>query len=299
MHWMIPSAHGMRKLLGGKRMRRLRRQPAGSEVGLMAHMRAAVWGPAEFVGLPPWRLVGEGLFIGALGAGAIVGAGGLGMWAGPPTLRSGEAGLAVACVLALYLFAIRAGRALVGVVALLGVCVALLTPQAAAGFVLAYRGQEQQVVVTSVESVDQAVGGRARYLCSVEGGARADLARLPRVDPAGRRSRRRVRPAGAGGDTRGPGSARREEAAGEARRTGLRPGRRMHRRCRALLPPQCADVRRRAGPRRSHAARQRCVMTATASHAARRPVTVCRRGRWRRACTAPRGRGRRPRGRAQ
>lgn len=151
-------------------MRRLRRQPAGPEVGLMAHMRAAVWGPAEFVGLPPWRLVGEGLFIGALGAGAIVGAGGLGMWAGPPTLRSGEAGLAVACVLALYLFAIRAGRALVGVVALLGVCVALLTPQAAAGFVLAYRGQEQQVVVTSVESVDQAVGGRARYLCSVEGG---------------------------------------------------------------------------------------------------------------------------------
>lgn len=149
-------------------MRRPRRQPALVEAGLMAHMRAAVWGPAEFVGMPPRLLIGEGLFVGLLGTGAIIGVGALGIWAAPPVLRSGEAGIAVACVVALYLCAIRAGRALVGIVALLGVCLALLTPQAASGLALAYRGQEQQVVVTSVESAGEGAAGRSRYLCSVE-----------------------------------------------------------------------------------------------------------------------------------
>ncbi|MEV0523971.1 hypothetical protein AB0I66_11145 [Streptomyces sp. NPDC050439] len=132
-------------------------------------MRAFVWGPAEFVGLPPRRLTAQGLIVGFLGAGAIIGAGALGMWAGPPALSSGEAGIAVTCVLASYLFAIRAGRALVGVVALLGICLALLTPQTAAGLILAHRDQEQQALVTVVEGTDASAAGRERYLCSVQG----------------------------------------------------------------------------------------------------------------------------------
>lgn len=150
-------------------MRRLRRPPAGREAGLPDHMRAFVWGPAEFVGLPPRWLTAQGFVVGFLGAGAIIGAGALGMWAGPAALSSGEAGLAVTCVLAFYLFAIRAGRALVGIVALLGVCLALLTPQAAAGLVLAHRGLEQQAVVTGVEGTDTSATGPDRYLCSVQG----------------------------------------------------------------------------------------------------------------------------------
>ncbi|MET7575057.1 hypothetical protein ABZT04_42335 [Streptomyces sp. NPDC005492] len=60
-----------------------------------------------------------------------------------------------------------AGRALVGVAALLGACLALQAPQAAAGMVLAERRQVQSVVVTSVEDGRTTDGGRVLYLCSV------------------------------------------------------------------------------------------------------------------------------------
>ncbi|MFE7173262.1 hypothetical protein [Streptomyces sp. NPDC057616] len=133
----------------------------------MAHLRASVWGPAEFVGRPPWWLVVEGLLAGVLGSGAIVGATLYGAWTGRPSLADGEAGLVCAGALAVYLTLVGAGRALVGVAALLGTCLALQTPQAAAGIVLAERGQVQSVVVTSVEDGRGAGGGRARYLCSV------------------------------------------------------------------------------------------------------------------------------------
>ncbi|MEV0529882.1 hypothetical protein AB0I66_41355 [Streptomyces sp. NPDC050439] len=132
-------------------------------------MRAFVWGPAEFVGLPPKWLTAQGLVVGSVGAGAVIGTGALGMWVGPPALSSGEAGIAVTCLLACYLFAIRAGRALVGIVALFGVCLALLTPQVAAGLVLGHRGQERQAVVTGVEGTGTPAAGRDRYLCSVQG----------------------------------------------------------------------------------------------------------------------------------
>lgn len=39
------------------------------EPRLMGQSRAVVWGPADFVGLPPWWLTGEGLLAGVLGAG--------------------------------------------------------------------------------------------------------------------------------------------------------------------------------------------------------------------------------------
>ncbi|MFG2794713.1 hypothetical protein [Streptomyces sp. NPDC048419] len=133
----------------------------------MAHLRVMVWGPAEFVGLPPWWLVGEGILVGILGAGAIVATTLFGAWTGRPSLADGEAGLVCVGALALYLAFVGAERALVGIAALLGVCLALRVPQTAAGVVLAERGQVQSVVVTSVENGRATAGGHARYLCSV------------------------------------------------------------------------------------------------------------------------------------
>lgn len=93
----------------------------------MGHLRATVWGPAEFVGLPPWWLVAEGLLVGLLGAGAIIGTTLYGAWTGRPALADGESGLVCAAAVALYVSLMGAGRALVGIVALLGVCLALHT----------------------------------------------------------------------------------------------------------------------------------------------------------------------------
>lgn len=133
----------------------------------MAHLRSTVWGPAEFVGAPPWWLVRKGLLVGLLGAGTIVCATLFGAWTGTPSLADGEAGLVCAAVLTLYLIAVRAGRAPAGIVAVLGVFLALQAPQAAAGVVLAERGQVRSAVVTSV-GTGPGTGGRGeRYLCSV------------------------------------------------------------------------------------------------------------------------------------
>jgi hypothetical protein len=126
-----------------------------------------VWGPAEFVGLPPRLLVRDGLLAGFLGAAAIVGTTLVGAWYGLPALANGEAGLVCAAALCLYLGLVRAGRALIGLVAVLGVCLALQAPQAAAGVVLAERGRVESVVVTSVEGGPGAVSSRSRYFCSV------------------------------------------------------------------------------------------------------------------------------------
>lgn len=148
-------------------MRRSHRPLPTPEAHLMAHLRSTVWGPAEFVGLPPWWLVVEGLVAGGVGAMAIVATAVAGAWYGVPGLADGEGGLLCAAALALYLCVVRAGRALVGIVAVLGVCLALQTPPAAAGLVLAERGRVESVVVTSVEGGPGAVSGRGRYLCSV------------------------------------------------------------------------------------------------------------------------------------
>ncbi|WP_316744464.1 hypothetical protein [Streptomyces sp. MK7] len=148
-------------------MRRRRRPSTHAEPHLMAHLRTMVWGPAEFVGLPPGWLLGEGILAGSLGAAAIVGTAVLGAWTGRPSLADGEAGLVCAVALALYVALVGAGRALIGVTALLGVCLALQAPQAAAGVVLAERGRVQSVVVTSVEGGRGPDREHGRYLCSV------------------------------------------------------------------------------------------------------------------------------------
>ncbi|WP_338894637.1 hypothetical protein WBG99_02140 [Streptomyces sp. TG1A-60] len=148
-------------------MPRLCRRPPVAEAGLMSHLRTAVWGPAEFVGLPPRWLLAEGLSAGILTVGTIIGAGAVGAWTGRTAFASGEAGLVVAAALGVYLLVTGAGRALVGIVAVLGVCLALLAPQAAAGLVLEQRGRVLSVVVTSVEGGPGAGAQEGRYLCSV------------------------------------------------------------------------------------------------------------------------------------
>ncbi|MGW1044115.1 hypothetical protein [Streptomyces sp. NPDC002547] len=144
-----------------------RRASPSADSHLMTHLRDTVWGPAEFVGLPPWWLVTEGVLAGVLTAGAVVGTTLYGAWTGRSSLADGEGGLACAAALALYLVCVGAGRALVGIVVLLGACLALSTPQAAVGMVLAERGHVQSVTVTSVEDGWATDGERRRYLCSV------------------------------------------------------------------------------------------------------------------------------------
>ncbi|WP_328436334.1 hypothetical protein OHA71_01430 [Streptomyces sp. NBC_00444] len=148
-------------------MRRRRPPRPMQERHLMAHLRSTVWGPAEFVGLPPWWLAAEALLAGCMGAGVIIGVAVAGAWYGIPGLADGEGGLVCAAALALYLCVVRAGRALIAIVALLGACLALQAPQAAVGLVLAERGRVESAVVTSVEGRPGAVSSRGRYLCSV------------------------------------------------------------------------------------------------------------------------------------
>ncbi|MER7895730.1 hypothetical protein ABTX62_06275 [Streptomyces sp. NPDC096046] len=148
-------------------MRWWRRSPGEVEPQLMAHVRATVWGPAEFVGFPPWWLVAEGVFVALSAVLGIVGTSVLGAWTGRPELTDGAVGLVCALALAVHLIVVRAGRALVGVVVVLAVSLAAQAPQAAAGVVLAEQGRVQSVVVTSVRDAGVERGGRGRYLCSV------------------------------------------------------------------------------------------------------------------------------------
>ncbi len=148
-------------------MRRERHSATGAEPHLMVRLRSTVWGPAEFVGPPPLRLTVRGILAGCSAAVAIIGSAVAGAWYGIPGLAAGEGGLVCAAVLVLYLCGVRAGRALIGAVAVLAVGLALQTPQAAAGFVLAERGRAEPVEVTSVESASVDAPGGRRYLCSV------------------------------------------------------------------------------------------------------------------------------------
>ncbi|MFG2523521.1 hypothetical protein [Streptomyces sp. NPDC048527] len=151
-------------------MRHRRPHVAGRTAGdgLAAHLRASLWGPAEFVGLPPRRLLAKGLLVGALGTSAVTGGVLLGMWAGPAALASGEAGLGATGAVAVYLTALRAGRILVALVVVIGVCLALFAPTVAGDVVLARRGKVQPVVVTSVDRDSRArPGGSRTWLCTV------------------------------------------------------------------------------------------------------------------------------------
>lgn len=149
-------------------MSRLHRGPSVDGSHMASHVRAMVWGPAEFTGLPPRMLIVEGLCAGVLGTGLITGAGFFGAWTGKSAFAAGDVGLMCALGLVLYLLLVRAGRAMVGIVAVLAVGLALHTPQIAAGLVLTARGQERSVVVTSVQANEGVPGARGRYFCLVE-----------------------------------------------------------------------------------------------------------------------------------
>ncbi|MFJ8953135.1 hypothetical protein ACIRO1_23755 [Streptomyces sp. NPDC102381] len=85
------------------------------------------------------------------------------MWGGPRELITGEAGLAVVAGLAVYLVVLRAGRVLIGVVAVLGTCLAFMAPGIAAGVALEKRGLVEPARVSSVQTAMRP--GRA--ICSV------------------------------------------------------------------------------------------------------------------------------------
>ena len=133
-----------------------------AEPGLAGHLRSVLWGPAEFIGIPG-RLLAEGLSAGGATAAVIVGSAFAGMWGGPWGLVTGELGLTVAAALVLYLVVLRAGRVLIGVVAVLGACLAFMAPEVAAGVALQQRGLVEPAQVASV----QAAAEHGRPVCSV------------------------------------------------------------------------------------------------------------------------------------
>ncbi|MFE0130997.1 hypothetical protein ACFWY6_05350 [Streptomyces sp. NPDC059037] len=130
--------------------------------GLAEHLRSVLWGPAEFIGIPG-RLLAEGLAVGGATAVVIVGSAFAVMWGGPRGLVTGELGLTVVAALVLYLMVLRAGRVLIGLVAVLGACLAFMAPDVAIGVVLQQRGRVEPARVASV----QAEAEHGRSVCSV------------------------------------------------------------------------------------------------------------------------------------
>ena len=189
----------------------------------MAYLRATVWGPAEFVGLPPGGWSGRGFWPAASASRAIVGTARLRCLDRGAPLADGEAGLV--CARGARRVSVRraggtgAGRHR----RRCSVCASRCRPRRPpAGVVLAERGRVQSVVVTSVEDGRAVRGGRGRYLCSVADSDGVPLkVRIWRGcgagHPARGRARRRVRPAGTGASAR---CRRRGSGGGAAARPG-------------------------------------------------------------------------------
>lgn len=111
--------------------------------------RAMMWGPANFAGFPPRGLVIEGLLIGLLATGAVVGANVAGSFS--DHVATGRISAAVVlAIVAIYLLRTNAGRVLVVLVLALGAALTWSTPRDTANAVLAERGQMRTVVVTDV-----------------------------------------------------------------------------------------------------------------------------------------------------
>ncbi|MFD4721793.1 hypothetical protein ACFWOY_21075 [Streptomyces sp. NPDC058423] len=127
---------------------------------------AALWGSADYLGRPPNSLVAQGMTVGVVGSAAIAGPGVAGTLLGSRVLQTGEAGMVVALGLVIFLLCLRAGRALVGPIAVLGVCWAVAAPKATNEVLLHWGGEVSSVVVTSVV---QGKGEAAeRHYCSVQ-----------------------------------------------------------------------------------------------------------------------------------
>ncbi|MGW6563946.1 hypothetical protein [Streptomyces sp. NPDC054975] len=115
----------------------------------MSYDGAFLWGPANFSGRPPTRLVVEGIVVGLVTAGLIAAAAVTGVLTGFDTAGT-VVGVVVGLAAAGYLFSTNAGRVLVGAVALLGGALAWWIPGQTAQAVLAARGEPRTVVVTEV-----------------------------------------------------------------------------------------------------------------------------------------------------
>ncbi|MFE5589155.1 hypothetical protein [Streptomyces sp. NPDC056549] len=119
------------------------------EGSTMPYDGAFLWGPANFSGRPPARLVVEGVVVGTVTAALVKAAAVTGVLTGVVTIGT-VVGAAVALASAIYLFSTNAGRVLVGVVALSGGFLAWWIPGQTAQAVLAARGESRTVVVTEV-----------------------------------------------------------------------------------------------------------------------------------------------------
>ncbi|WP_156723015.1 hypothetical protein [Streptomyces apocyni] len=117
---------------------------------LRTRLKRHLWGPAEYTGSPPRWLSREGVVVSALSTAAIITAGAAGALTGTPVLFSGMIGVLLTLSLAIYLITTRAGHLLVAAVTILGVTLALQSPEVAAEAVLANRGEPQTATVTSI-----------------------------------------------------------------------------------------------------------------------------------------------------
>ncbi|MFE0802560.1 hypothetical protein [Streptomyces sp. NPDC058812] len=111
--------------------------------------RALMWGPANFRGTPPKRLLLEGTVLGTGLSGLIAGSAVAGALTGH-RLPALVAGIVLALGAAAYLFFTNAGRVLLIMVALLGAVLSWWVPRVTAEAVLAERGETRSVVVTEV-----------------------------------------------------------------------------------------------------------------------------------------------------
>ncbi|MFF4796576.1 hypothetical protein ACFY2M_44840 [Streptomyces sp. NPDC001276] len=129
--------------------------------------RAFMWGPANFAGLPPRRLLVEGAVLGLGTVALVVGSGVAGVLTGP-RLPALVIGIIVALGAATYLFFTNAGRVLVAAVAVLGAVLSWWVPSATAEAVLAERGQTRTVVVTEVHTHRYKGRDYVKNSCTVE-----------------------------------------------------------------------------------------------------------------------------------
>lgn len=131
---------------------------------------------AGYTRLPPGKLALEGAILSALLVALTSGFGVLGVLTGSQTLSVVIGGIAV-LGLVVYLYAVGAGRVLLGLVGILGLALCWLSPHDATDAVLAGRGIQRSVVVTEVHEHDYRGRDYVNYSCSValDSGKELDL----------------------------------------------------------------------------------------------------------------------------
>ncbi|MCZ4606908.1 hypothetical protein O3S80_24745 [Streptomyces sp. Lzd4kr] len=129
--------------------------------------RALMWGPANFIGMPPRRLLVEGVITGVGLSGLIAGSAVAGALTGH-RLPALVAGIVIALGTAVYLFFTNAGRVLLVAVALLGAVLSWWAPRVTAEVVMTERGETRTVVVTEVHTHRYEGRDYVKNSCTVE-----------------------------------------------------------------------------------------------------------------------------------